>query len=926
MQLSSSTEINELWEALSVATKTLVDAEGALVYSYNQQQGSMDLVAYHNLGSNHLLGKTLGRGEDAAGILIEEQKAFCISNYTRWTHRSEQLELKIGSLVAVPLILQGQLLGAITALNLPSQRNFEKNDERRLALLADQAALTIDNIRLLEGSRQATKQLTTASVISHAVSSQLDVNDVLNQAVNLIREQFGYYHVQVFLLDHDDKWANLRASTGQVGQTLLAKKHRLEVGSRSVIGQVSVVGHHLIARSVRIDPNTVHLPNELLEATQYELALPMKIGERVIGALDIQSADSRSFDNEDIELFQTLANQLAVAVENARLFGDLRERTTRLDAANILASKLLTVSSLNELTDLTVQDIATLMKVEQAGIVLFSDELNVGQVVAQYKSDGQPPALGAQFSLINDPLVKWLRTNKRPLAVSDITTEPLLEPQLTLLQPQGIRSILLIPLFVREQLIGSIGIDALEQTRNWSDIDVSLAQTLSNLVSSAIDRTHLFDQIRTTLEQTQTLYYASRAINETKSKDRIAEAIAHHVVDTPGASVALISLLLDANDLIKEARIEGSYLPFRKHNSTSGINPKNEQEDRPFASGLIEAAKWNNTRLSNRILQIIRHLNPAEAPILIGNVRKDDQLTKKEARFLRLLGIEALISVPISLPNWRGLMVVTYTSPQYLTPGDADRLAAVSTQAATTMQNRDLLTQTQASLEESQNLYQASVLLGESHDIKGLLNAILPLAKSIDPDQIVLLLFDEPVLEGQHPVRFTVKSELTLGQALLPLGESYQVWDFPLFKYQPVHLPLICEDVELSELLQTEERALLRSLGLQSLLYLPLRIGARYIGWVGFNANESRLMEDRTVRSLQTIAQQVAIGLQNQQLLEEAQRRVWQEEQISHITTRLHSTTDPNEIISIGLQELKRTLKIKRAGVWFQGHNGLSDR
>lgn len=933
LQLSSSSDINQLWQALSVATTTLVNAEGAMVYAYNKVQDTMHLVASHNFGQKDLVGTRLARGEDAAGLLIiedKEPKAFSISNYMRWAHRSGQLSLQAGSLVAIPLVLQGQLLGAITALNLPHQRIFDKNDERRLTLLADQAALTIDNIRLLEGSQQATKQLTTASVVSHAASSQLDVNQVLNQAVNLIKEQFGYYHVQVFLLDDESKWAYLRASTGEVGKTLLAKKHRLQVGSHSVIGQVSILARYLIARSAKMDPDTIHLPNELLEETQIELALPMKIGQRVIGALDIQSADSFSFDAEDIKLFQTLANQLAVAVEHARLFEDLRERTKRLDAANVLASKLLTVTSLNELTDLAVEDIAALMKVEQAGVVLFSDELNVGQVVAQYKSDGQPPALGAQFSLINDPLVEWLKSNQRPLAVSDIENEPLLAPQLSMLQQQGIGSILLIPLFVRGQLIGSIGIDVLNEPRNWSDIDVSLAQTLSNLVSSAIDRTHLFDQIRRTLEQTQTLYYASRAINQTKSKDRIAEAIAHYVVHTSGASVALISLQLDANNLIKEAHIEGSYLPFRKSNSTDRINPENESydyaiDDRPSASGLIVAPKWNDTRLSDSILQLIRRLNPTESSILVSDVKESDLLTKKEARFLSLLGIGALISVPITLPNWRGLVVVTYADPYPLTPGHADRLAAISTQAATTMQNRELLIQTQASLQESQNLYQASVLLGESHDLEGLLNAILPLAKSIKPSQIVLLLFDEPVREGQRPIRFTVKSELTLDKPLLPVGESYQVWSFPLFKHQPVHLPLICENVETSELLEADERALLSQLGLQALLYLPLRIGARYIGWVGFNASEPRMMEDSTVRSLQTIAQQVAIGLHNQQLLAEAQRRAWQEEQISHITTRLHSTTDPNEIIRIGLQELKRTLHVKRAGVWFQQDNGSSE-
>ena len=1109
LQLSSSVNMEQLWNALAVTATTLIDAHGCVIYSYNKTQDVMQLVAYHNLDHPELLNVTLLRGEGAAGSLIEEQKPLLIDNYARWSKRSQQLPDIAGAVVAVPLVRQEQLLGAIVSINLQEQKVFEKTDERRLTLLADQASLTIDNIRLLEESQRATKQLTTAAEVSHAASRQLDVNEVLKRAVNLIREQFGYYHVQVFLLDEANEWAELRASTGEVGQALLAKNHRLRVGSRSVIGQVSDRGEHIVARSIKIDPNTVHYHNELLVDTQSELALPMKIGEQVIGALDVQSVAPFAFDAADIKILQTLANQLAVAVQNARLFertekslqdsearfeashaisnatsrdeilkalldhvapsdtchisliavgvnphtdvlshlrleavvmsnrakitapnvvgqiysvtaeqrfiidnfqlgreivviddtandpridpitqsiyaaqniqaaiilslpapriqverfilhiglpharkildseielltpivseaaiaienlylvANLAERTKRLDGANQLASKLLVVNSLMSLNDLAVREIADLMKVEQVGLVFFKEELEVGQVMAQYRRDGPPPVLGLEFPLAGDPSIQWLKEHGQPLAVADIESESLLEPVLPLLKSQGIRSILFIPLFVRGELIGSIGIDALHQVRNWSDIDISLAQNLANLVAAAIDRTNLFEQIRRTLEQTQTLYHASRAINQAKSKDKIAEAIAHYVIDVSDASVALLSLELDANDLIKEARIEGSYLPFRE----SGVVAKSGLENSSYAhaspvarrNGLISAPQWRNTRLSDRILQIIRRLNPITSHIIITNIQTSQQLSKKEIRFLRLLGIGALISVPIRLPNWPGLIVVTYSKPRALTAGDADRLAAIATQAATTMQNRELLTQTQASLTESQNLYQASVLLGESDTLEGLLDAISPLADSIDPDQIVLLLFDEPVREGERPINFTVKAARTLREELFFVGQSYRVWDFPLFKSQPVHMPLICKDTHTCDLLNHDERQLLRQLNLRGLLYLPLRIGARYIGWVGFNAAGPRTMEDNTVRSLQTIAQQVAIALQNQQLLAEAQRRVWREEQISHITTRLHSTTDPDEILRIGVQELKRTLKIKRAQVWLQPNN-----
>ncbi|MGB0385646.1 MAG: GAF domain-containing protein [Ardenticatenaceae bacterium] len=1110
---SGTGSLEPLWNVLAQRATTLVNAHASIVYSYNQAQDVMEVVGSSNIDEETLQGIRLGRGEGAAGLFIEQSDPVLIDNYARWNNRSMQLPEQTGAVAAVPVIWQEQLLGAVSVVNLREQRRFDKNDERRLSLLANQAALTIDNIRLLSESQHAAKQLSTAAEVSRAASMQLDVKVMLMQAVNLIKEQFGHYHVQVFLLDENKLWANLRASTGVLGQTLLAKKHRLGVGSRSVIGEVTARGTHLVARSVDIDPNTLHLRNQLLDETRTELALPMKIGEEVIGALDVQSVNPFAFtDSADIEIFQTLANQLAVAVQNARLFertertlrqsqalyeagraiskatsleeiltalldhvapidashislfavglnertgmpnylrveaivtsskethlalngaspkmatiknlvgrvypisprqrfiidhfqqgeellvihdtthdaridsitrsiydeqniqaaivaslpapriegqpfilhvslpqarhilpsevellapivtqtgiaiqnlylvANLAERTQRLDRANLLASQLLVVDTLAKLTELAAREITKLMNVDQTGIVLFKEELGVGEVVAQYKVDGQASMIGEQFPLANAPSIKWLQTHRRPLAISNLENDPLLIPGLALVKSQGIRSILLIPLFVRGELIGSIGLDAIKQQRNWSDIDISLAQNLSNLVASAIDRTRLFEQIRSALEQTQTLYRASRAINEAKSKNKIAEAIAEHVVGASDATVTLITLELDANELIKEARIEASYLPFRESEAPSEfvLDDSFITANTEHRTSIIKAPKWRDNRLSDRILEIVRRLDPVQTPIMIANAEQATQLSKKEKRFLHLLGIGAFISVPIRLPNWRGLILVTYDRPRLLTPGDGDRLAAIATQAATTMQNRELLIGTRVSLTESQRLYQASVLLGESQELEGLLKAIYPLSKPIDPDQIVLLLFDQPVREGERPINFTVQAELTIGQELLPKGKSYRVREFPLFKWQPVNMPLICEDIQRSDLLEEEERNLLRKWNLQALLYLPLRTGAGYIGWVGFNAAEARTMEPGTVRSLQTIAQQVAIALQNQQLLAEAQRRAWREEQISHITTRLHSTTDPEQIMDIALQELKRTLKIKRAKV-----------
>jgi FOG: GAF domain len=136
--------------------------------------------------------------------------------------------------------------------------------------------------------------------------------------VNLIRDRLGYYHASVFLIEESGRWAVLQESTGEVGRKLKERGHRLEVGGRSLIGWVTANGRPRVAQRTAEDP--IHLKNELLPETRSEAAFPLKIGDRIIGALDVQSTLEEAFDAGALSVLQILADQLAVAIENARLY------------------------------------------------------------------------------------------------------------------------------------------------------------------------------------------------------------------------------------------------------------------------------------------------------------------------------------------------------------------------------------------------------------------------------------------------------------------------------------------------------------------------------------------------------------------------------------------------------------------------------
>lgn len=173
--------------------------------------------------------------------------------------------------------------------------------------------------------------------ISRAITEERNLQMLMDKVVNLIVENFpAIYHAQIFLVDTQG-FAVLRASTGEPGKALLASGHRLEVGSVSVIGQVVEQGQVIIARDAAL--SDVHRRNEFLPDTRAELAIPLRAGEIVIGALDVQSKQRDSFDPDLVNVLQTLAGQVSIALENVRLYEESQRQLAAIDQQRRTAAR-----------------------------------------------------------------------------------------------------------------------------------------------------------------------------------------------------------------------------------------------------------------------------------------------------------------------------------------------------------------------------------------------------------------------------------------------------------------------------------------------------------------------------------------------------------------------------------------------------------
>jgi GAF domain-containing protein/HAMP domain-containing protein len=227
----------------------------------------------------------------------------------------------------------------IAAGNLKIQARVEGRDE--ISALAEsfnsmttQLRTLIDNLeqRVAERTQEVERrsiQLQVAADIARDATSLRDLQELLNSAVDQIRDRFGFYHAGIFLVDEHHEYAVLRAAAGEAGQKMLESEHKLKIGEVGIVGYVTGTGQPRIALDVGAD--AAYFRNPILPETHSEMALPLKTGERVIGALDVQSKETSAFDKEDVRILQTMADQLAVAIENARLFQEMEQALRQLE-------------------------------------------------------------------------------------------------------------------------------------------------------------------------------------------------------------------------------------------------------------------------------------------------------------------------------------------------------------------------------------------------------------------------------------------------------------------------------------------------------------------------------------------------------------------------------------------------------------------
>ena len=331
-------------------------------------------------------------------------------------------------------------------------------------------------------------ELEAAAQVAREAAAIRDVKQLLDATARLISEQFGFYHAGIFLLDDARTYATLAAASSEGGQRMLARGHRLEVGQVGIVGYVSAQGEPRVALDVGQDAYFFNNPD--LPRTRSEAGLPLRIHGQVIGVLDVQSELAAAFSTEDVEILQTLADQVALAIDNARLLEESRQ-------------------ALQELQTFYGQQTRSAWQ-----------ERLAGESVGYLLSGGQVASLEQEPPL--------------PAGTLQASTKQ------AGLQAEGRR--IVAPVSLRGQNVGSLVFWREEEQEPWSSEDVETLESLSVQVGLALENARLLEDTQRRAQRESTIREIAGKVGASFDLETVLRTTVEELSVALGAGGALVEL------------------------------------------------------------------------------------------------------------------------------------------------------------------------------------------------------------------------------------------------------------------------------------------------------------------------------------------------------------------------------------------------
>lgn len=599
--------------------------------------------------------------------------------------------------------------------------------------------------------------------------------------------------------------------------------------TRGITGKVASSGQPVRFGNVTDVPEYTRF----YQKTQSELCAPLRIGDRLIGVINIESEEPDAFSESDERLVVTLAGQITTAID--RLRADAAERR-RLREISLLSKVISATASAKDLTSALAQvcrDVAHYFQSPQAGFALIDYQNAEARVVAEYQEADRPSALGMVIPLQGNPSMEHILRTKAPLAVEDAQNDSILAPIHEIMRARGVASILIAPILVADEVAGTLGVDYYER-RVFEADDLRLIQDVASQVGQAIERMNLYSAVQTRAAQLERLAQVSAGISRSFTYDQVVRNICQGAMR-----------LSDTHRSTLYARSSDGEVLCAWH---TGLSPSYIQQ-------VIQAA---------RLLPGGR-LFASQDPVLIADIDAvpEGSLIKALAR---QEGFRAYALWPLV---YEGAVVAAvgcyFDEPMIWTDTHVEIMTTYARQCAIALKNSHLFDETRQRASQLEALNKIVSSAAAAASLPELLSKALALAIEALEAPYGVVWTDEHVSVWGLPQDFIQHAEATLPAHHAQMGSTVVIEDWQ--ELSPEDPAFLLKDLHLQA-------------GLRSSIYVPLVSQGNRIGGLVIHVDTLHAWRKEEILLLESIGGQLGSAAERLGLLEKIQAQADQMQRI----------------------------------------------
>ncbi len=504
------TELSAIDEAGRTIAQAQLDVDEICELMYESTRQIADATVFHLglfEGAEYTIKLWIRNGERAPSRTFSMAPGVGLVNWLRESGQPilvKDFEKEEASLPARPAYISDNpprsalfvpLMAGETVIGTMSVQSYRRNaygasDQKVLSAMANQAALAIQKARLYAQEQKRAGQLETIGQVTRQITATLELPELFERVVQLIRASFGYYHVAIYSVDRDRRSVVFGASSS-AGEQDVAPEVEWEQG---LVGWVAARGEPVTVNDVENEPR--YRCVDALEGTRSELAVPVLLDADLVGVLDVQSDQLDAFGPDDLFILQTLGSQIAIAIQEARLYEAERQQAWLSTALLQVADAMSQVSDMDAVLTSICRLTPILAGVDRCSILLWDADTETFTPSQSYglASELRDTFEQSAFTPGVLPALDLLRWDKRPLLVNATRDEGLVPPSLA--EMYGIQEIVLLPLLAQGELLGAMLVDYAGRAHHFSEQLVNMLSGIANQAALVLQSARLVEAQR----------------------------------------------------------------------------------------------------------------------------------------------------------------------------------------------------------------------------------------------------------------------------------------------------------------------------------------------------------------------------------------------------------------------------------------------